>query len=414
MAYIDLKKLSFTQRDRYEEIYQNRFQSESAIHLPISIGNHPAFCLITPDVLSLVTEIFQLDRMLTPLRNLIPPTGLSQYRNTCLINEITLTNDIENVHSSRREISELLYDLEKNDHRKRFRGLVNKYLMLLDDEARTLQTCQDIRDIFDEMVSNEIQSDSPECMPDGKIFRKDSVTVYSQADRPIHQGVFPEAKIIEMMEQSLHFLNDDTVSPLLRISIFHYLFGYIHPFYDGNGRVSRFISSYLLSDILDPLVSFHLSLTMKNNISAYYKAFEICNDPRNLGDLTPFVLMFLGIIKKAAQELNSDLRDRISEWQYYQNLADKYFENAESQVKDLVWYLIQASLFSEDGISTPDLLKCLKISSRSTLRKYLDQIPKNMLRSKTLQGNTKFYQLHLNAFTLYDARLHHNPSQGNP
>lgn len=395
MAYVDLKKLFFSQKDQYLEIYHNRFNSESTIHLPLSINNIPAFCVITPDILYLVTEIFRLNGQLFPLRKLLPEPALAQYRNTCLINEITLTNDIENVHSSRREISDLLNDLEQKDTRKRFRGLVNKYVMLLTNEERKLQTCQDIRSIFDEMVANEIQSDSPDCLPDGKIFRKDSVTVYSQTDKPIHHGVYPEANIIEMMEQSLQFLNDKSVNILLRISIFHYLFGYIHPFYDGNGRVSRFISSYLLADVLDPLVSFHLSLTLKNQLSAYYKAFETCNDARNLGDLTPFVLMFLDVIKQAIEELYADLHDRIQEWQYHQNLADKYFQNANSKVQNLVWYLIQASLFSEDGISTQDLLKCLKISTHSTLRRYLDLIPENMLKTKALQGNTKFYQLNL-------------------
>lgn len=410
MAYIDLKRISFSQREQYQSIYQNRFYSESTIHLPLSINEHPAFCLVTPDILLLEANIFQLDRKLTSLRNQLPAPALSQYRNTCLINEITLTNDIENVHSSRREISDLLYDLEKKDSRKRFRGLVNKYVMLLSNSERTLQTCQDIRIIFDEMVANEIQSDSPENMPDGKIFRKDFVTVYSQSDKPIHQGVYPEAKVIEMMEQSLRFLNDNSVESLLRISAFHYLFGYIHPFYDGNGRVSRFISSCLLSDILDPLVSFHLSLTLKTNLFAYYKAFETCNDARNLGDLTPFVLMFLNIIQKAIEELYADLQERFSEWKYYEDLADKRFIEGETQVKDLVKYLIQASLFSEDGISTPELLKCLKISSRSTLRKYLEQIPENMLCTKTLQGNTKFYQLNLRAFMSFDSPELVNPS----
>ena len=97
----------------------------------------------------------------------------------------------------------------------------------------------------------------------------------------------PESRIIETVEQSLSVLNDNDIDIFIRIAVFHYLFGYIHPFYDGNGRTSRFISSYLLSRELTPLIGFRLSYTIKENISKYYKAFEVCNDPHNKGELTP-------------------------------------------------------------------------------------------------------------------------------
>ena len=52
-----------------------------------------------------------------------------------------------------------------------------------------------------------------------------------------------EEKMIEAMEQALRFLEENPCDILYRISIFHYLLAYIHPFYDGNGRLGRFIYS---------------------------------------------------------------------------------------------------------------------------------------------------------------------------
>ena len=393
MAYEDLRKLSFSHREQHKNIYLSRFASDSSIHLSISIHGHPAFFLITPDILHLVSSILRWDQNLNKLRQILPGNALNQYKNTCLINEIMLTNDIENVHSSRREIGDLLFDLSLNDKRKRFGGLVNKYKMLLNDDPRELSTCQDIRDIFDELVSSEILEDEPANMPDGKYFRADSVTVYSKTQKPLHHGLQPESNIIETLEQSLQFLNNDSIEYLLRISVFHYLFGYIHPFYDGNGRVSRFISSYLLSGVLDPLVSFHLSLTIKNQLSAYYKAFEICNDPRNMGDLTPFIIMFLGIIRDSIKELYADLKAKIDEWMYYLNIAENTFNLAEKNIQILLSLLIQAALFSERGIPTSDLLDILDVS-RTTLTTYFKSIPRQLYKSKKLQ-NTKYYQADL-------------------
>ena len=42
-------------------------------------------------------------------------------------------------------------------------------------------------------------------------------------------------------------LNGDNINSIIRISIFHYLYSYVHPFYDGNGRINRLISSYYIS-----------------------------------------------------------------------------------------------------------------------------------------------------------------------
>lgn len=400
MAYTDLRKLFYADKTSYDEKYQQRFSSESAIHLSLQINENPAFLLITPEVLQLTMQIQRLNDQIAPLRNILPGKAFSQYRNTCLISEITLTNDIENVHSSRREISDLLNDLSQHDKRKRFRGLVNKYSMLLNNEARKLETCQDIRDIYDEMVSNEIRMDSPENLPDGQYFRTGSVTVYSGSDQPIHQGLNPETAIIEAMEQSLRFLNDSSIEILLRISIFHYLFGYIHPFYDGNGRVSRFISSYLLSGALDSIVSFHLSLTIKEQLTAYYKAFEICNDPRNRGDLTPFVLMFLHIIRDSIKELLSDLQSKIGEFHHYLQLIPDAFPQQRSQkIWELCSLLIQAALFSEDGIPTQDLLNSLEVS-RTTLASYFAKLPEN-LYAVSRTSNTKYYKMDLYALERY-------------
>ncbi len=35
---------------------------------------------------------------------------------------------------------------------------------------------------------------------------------------------------------------------LVSIAVFHYLFGYVHPFYDGNGRMARYLSSIFCSE----------------------------------------------------------------------------------------------------------------------------------------------------------------------
>ena len=60
----------------------------------------------------------------------------------------------------------------------------------------------------------------------------------------------------------------------------------------------------------------------------------------------------------------------------------------------LYYYLLQASLLSEIGISTGELLKYLKLS-RPTLQKRLNNIDENNLLITEKRDSNKFYQLNL-------------------
>ncbi len=241
-----------------------------------------------------------------------------------------------------------------------------------------LETCADIRRIYDDIFLDEIKHNDPQNEPDGKLFRKNSVSVYSPVDKEIHKGLCPEEKIIEAMDSALKLLKNKSLDILVRISLFHYLFGYIHPFYDGNGRTDRFISSYLLSQELDQLIGYRISYTIKENIGKYYKAFDICNHPLNKGDLTPFAEMFLNIIDISHKQLLSALQTRVSELEHYKSLLEEMFVDKTCRVKSLYYILVQAALFSDIGVTIQTLSEYLDVSL-NTLREMLKEIPQNLL-----------------------------------
>ena len=90
-----------------------------------------------------------------------------------------LTNNIEGVHSTRKEIGEILQDLSTRNKRNRFVGLVAKYAALEDNQSISFKTCQDIRKVYDDIFYEEIKATDPENLPDGEIFRKSGVEVQS-------------------------------------------------------------------------------------------------------------------------------------------------------------------------------------------------------------------------------------------
>lgn len=378
MAKHSLKKLYHISTEEYKKEYELRFNADDTIHFNINIGNNQAFLCQTSDMMKLIVSIERTDKQIDRLYGQLPFQAINQFANRCLIDEIVLSNNIEGVHSTRKEINAILNDLSENNRRQRFYGLVNKYKHLFSGDVVPMQSCQDIRNIYDDIFLEEIKSTDPDNVPDGKIFRKSSVSVYSATGKEIHKGLNPESNIIDVMNKSLEILKDENIDVLIRIALFHYLFGYIHPFYDGNGRTSRFISSYLLSQELNHLIGYRISYTIKEHLKDYYKSFEVCNHPLNKGDLTPFVEMFLWVIDESQKQLCSALRKRVVALQTYAKILDDMFKDETPIMSKLYYVLIQASLFSDLGISLKDLEHYMDISY-NTLHKLMAKVPDDLL-----------------------------------
>ena len=372
MSYVLLSHLYYKDKNEYKALYEQRISAESTCVLPIKIGKHKAFYCLCPEIHSISMQIMQLDKNISQIRNKLPSAALVQFANRCLVDEIKLTNYIEGIYSTRKELASVLNEVSNKAKKKRFYVLLNKYKMLISDNEFALNTSTDIRDIYNDLVLKEVSEDCADNVPDGEIFRKDMAEVTTPTQKVIHKGAYPETKIIQLMEQALNILNQKEIPILVRISVFHYLFGYIHPFYDGNGRTSRFISSYLLSKEFEFLIGFRLSYTIKAHIKEYYDAFKECNDEKNLGDLTPFIIMFLNIILESFQNLYDALEKRNNYLLKFSNVIDSNSKMSDD-LKAFANILIQVSLFSNEGITKKQLGSELEISE-STVNKRLAKL----------------------------------------
>jgi Fic family protein len=144
---------------------------------------------------------------------------------------------------------------------------------------------------------------------------------------------------------------------------------------------------------LNSLIGFRISYTIKENLSKYYKAFKICNDPKNKGDISPFVHFFLDIILESENNLYSALKDRQEKLEYYDRIIDRFTEEIDSSTIFLYRLLTKAALFSNYGISMHELENNME-ESPNTIRKRLRQIPEKALIRKIV-GRTNYYSLDL-------------------
>ena len=102
----------------YKAEYNRRFNSDDTIHLPLYIGENQAFICQTPEIYKMIVNIERLDKAISQIE--LPKAAEEQYVNKCLIDEIILTNNIEGVHSTRKEIGDILQDLSKKSRKNRF------------------------------------------------------------------------------------------------------------------------------------------------------------------------------------------------------------------------------------------------------------------------------------------------------
>ena len=381
MAYKSLKKIYYKKMEDVDAVYQARCQSEAAYHFDIWIKqykhktSYPAFLCLTQEMFLLMERIYKSYEVFLYLVNTVPHVILRQFSLLCIVDEVKSTNDIEGVRSTRREIKEILDGGIRKSHR--LESIVQKYRGLLSKEKIAFETSHDIRKFYDEFAHEEVIRDDPRNELDGEIFRKDSVDIASPTERTVHQGIFPEARIIEEMEKALAVLHDEKIPVLIRTAVFHYFFAYIHPFYDGNGRTVRFITAYFLGKHLHPLATVRLSVIFKKHQKRYYKLFEETDSELNRAEMTLFVEEFIRFIAESIDDTVRILeRKKEQVERYRQQIEEMNLEDALT--KDLYYILLQAALFYGQGITIQELEKVLE-RSRATIQKRLDKIPQKDL-----------------------------------
>lgn len=399
MSYDTLTKIYYNSENDYNNEYLKRYNSSFTKHLDISIKqyNHknayPAFFCYTEEIFLLMEKIYKSYEALLYVIHSVPPVVLQQFSLLSILEEVKSTNDIEGVHSTKKELREIIDG--KAPQNARFSSVVNKYNSLLTNSEIKFNTCQDIRDFYEDFTHKEIISENPANALDGTVFRASSVDITSASGKTIHRGIMPESKIVETMEYALHILHNSQIPFLIRISLFHYLFAYIHPFYDGNGRTDRFITSYYLAEHFHKIAALRLSVLIKKNRKKYYAMFTETDSELNRADMTPFITNFLQLLFATFNDTIDILQRKNAQMKVYEEKISNLTAH-DPLLSNIYYVLLQAALFYGQGISMAELVKVIE-KSKGTIKNRLDTLPKEHLIVST-NNRIKYYKLNLLIF----------------
>ncbi|MFT3827453.1 MAG: Fic family protein [Chitinophagaceae bacterium] len=155
------------------------------------------------------------------------------------------------------------------------------------------------------------------------------------------------------MAQLIDWYNtDSSTHPLIRAAIFIYDFLSIHPFQDGNGRLSRLLATLLLMKsgyIWIEYVSFEHEIEHRKK--EYYKALMDAQRNRPGEDVTQWVYFFLDCLRNIQQQL-------------LQKLKEKEQRETVGVREQQIYSLVE----NNPGISSGEIANRLKIPSSSVKR----------------------------------------------
>ncbi|MEI6435958.1 MAG: Fic family protein [Bacteroidota bacterium] len=107
------------------------------------------------------------------------------------------------------------------------------------------------------------------------------------------------------------YLTDNTTHPLVKCALFAYEFLSIHPFQDGNGRLSRLLSTLLLLKHWYKWIQYvSFEHEIENRKSEYYRAIRSCQAHRPNENVTDWVIFFFDALKNIQNHLMQKLEVR--------------------------------------------------------------------------------------------------------
>lgn len=135
--------------------------------------------------------------------------------------------------------------------------------------------------------------------------RSGQVGVYNQDGKVVHLA--PPAEFVPgQIAQLFDWVQTSKTNMLIKSSVFHYEFEFIHPFNDGNGRTGRFWQTALLASWKPIFAWIPIESIIKNNQEAYYNAIALSTSQ---GKSNIFVEFMLDVINNAIKELVDDTKN---------------------------------------------------------------------------------------------------------
>lgn len=164
------------------------------------------------------------------------------------------------------------------------------------------------------------------------MLRTGDVGVFDSNGNVIH--VAPPASMAkEQITQLFDWVKKSDVQMLIKSSVFHYEFEFIHPFRDGNGRVGRYWQTALLSSWRPLFKYIPIESVIKDNQEDYYKVIKISTSQ---GMSNVFIEFMLDVILKAITDIVNDTTEHYNHLSVQINKLMQVLETYPQSAQELM------------------------------------------------------------------------------
>lgn len=306
------------------------------------------------------------------------------YSYQAMVDEIQSSLMIENIQTSRESIRHILNGYApQNKIDSQLFGMKKGMDFISVPTNRITEAS--IHQLYQLAIGDYLE-DEDKLLP-GSYYRHDAV--YLVGDKIEHQGLSAD-QLPKYMKELVKFINNDPMNDLLKAIVIHFYLAYLHPYFDGNGRMARLMQLwYLVTCGYGATMFTPFSNHIETSKNKYYRAFSLVEANAKISgvlDITPFFAYF---IENVYAHLSSDepMQRRYLET-YEKLLSEGRFTEKEN---DLFRFVLTA--YGQHEFSTKQLEKDFRNAAYATIRSFVLKFSALGLLKSQKYGNRNRYRL---------------------
>lgn len=219
--------------------------------------------------------------------------------------------------------------------------------------------------------------------------------VSGRFDRPtVHFEAPPRQGLEQQIERFLSWFeaSRDQVSldPLLRAGIAHFWFVTLHPFDDGNGRLTRTITDLALAQGEAQAIRFYaMSASILEDRAGYYRILE--SSQKATLDITEWLTWFLQTLLRSQQQAITRIDSVLGKTRFWQ--AHRESDLSAEQIKVLNRLLDGGERGFEQGLSAGQYQAVAKVSKATATRHLAELLDKGCVQRLPGGGRSTRYKI---------------------
>lgn len=315
---------------------------------------------------------------------LTPQQSTRLYGTKAMEEEILSTFRIEQIDTSRESVRRILSgQVPKDKEEHRIYGM-KQGLEFIADRSHTI-TEENLFRLYQMTIGDFLPAED-RLLPE-HWYRHDSV--YIVGSKLEHTGL-PSQKLPAYMAELVAFAAEKTAqNDLIKAAILHFALAYLHPYFDGNGRMARLLHLwYLVQQGYSSALFVPMSRFVEESRSRYYKAYTQVEQNQQISgvlDVTPFLVYF-------AESVYHRLGEDQPQPRTLQAFEEALRQGKVTEKERALWQFVLTAYGSEE-FSTKRLEKDFGDAAYATIRNFVLKFERLGLLISIHYGNRVKYRI---------------------